>query len=73
MFLSNGGDYSRDGYYSRKYGNFKYQKNICSFHSMGTIRVTKRKKGALIAMRLKFHKTREKVRKTKKAYKNVGI
>ena len=40
---------------------------------MGTIRVTKRKKGTLIAMRLKFHKTREKVRKTKKAYKNVGI
>ena len=28
MFLSNGGDYSRDGYYSRRYGNFKYKKKI---------------------------------------------
>ena len=27
-------------------------KKICSFHSMGTIRVTKKKKGTLIAMRL---------------------
>lgn len=30
MFLSNGGDYSRDGYHSRKYGNFKYKKKILS-------------------------------------------
>ena len=52
MFLSNRGDYSRDGYYTRKYGNFKYKKKD-SFHSMETIKVEENtirltKKGTLI-------------------------